>query len=167
VLTRNPKLPLATDLKHCQLFVLAILLAGTSACGGGSNNSNDTPVAANPAPPAASAFVFRIRGDANGAEDFVALTSDPALIELARSELALPSEQRGLHLHGQLAAGNESYNRNWKWHLVPDQWHLVEISAEICDLSPSVVDQSVDYWIETVGAFCPWHSFVQAELPAA
>lgn len=166
MLTRNPKRLSATDIKHHQPILLAVLFAGFSACGGGANN-NEAPVAADPAPPITSAFVFRIRGDATGAEDFVALTSDPALIELARSELALPSEQRGLHLHGQLAAGNEGYNRNWKWHLTPDQWHLVEISAEVCDLSPSVVDQSVDYWIETVGAFCPWHSFVQAELPAA
>lgn len=151
--------------KHRQRVLLAIFLLGLSACGG-SNNNNEPPVAATPAPATTVSFLFGIHGDATGAEDFIALTSDPSLIALARSELTLPTEQRGLHLHGQIAAGNEGYNRTWKWHLIPDQWHLVEISAEVCDLSPSVVDQSVDYWIETVGTFCPWHSFVQAELPA-
>jgi hypothetical protein len=33
---------------------------------------------------------------------------------------------------------------------------LVDITIEVCDGTVSMVDEAVDYWINTVGRFCPW-----------
>jgi hypothetical protein len=46
---------------------------------------------------------------------------------------------------------------------VPDEWDLAEISIELCDGAPDMVDADLDYWIGTVGRYCPWSSYVVSE----
>jgi hypothetical protein len=37
---------------------------------------------------------------------------------------------------------------------------MAEMTIELCDGLPSYVENDLDYWVDTVGRFCPW----QAEL---
>jgi hypothetical protein len=97
-------------------------------------------------------------------ESFIAVTSDPEIIEMAAKQLALPDEKRDLHINGLLAAGNGGFNRNWNWHIVPGEWFLAEISVEVCDGRPSFVESELEYWLNTVKRYCPWASYVRKEI---
>ena len=110
-------------------------------------------------------FRFGIRQDDVGAEDFIAMTSDPEVIEMARAQLVLPTEERLLHIHGPIARGDGGHNLSWGWHFVPGEWDLVEISMELCDGNPSAVEADIDTWVDAIGVFCPWNSYVKQEIP--
>jgi hypothetical protein len=34
--------------------------------------------------------------------------------------------------------------------------HFAEVATQACDGCPRMVEQDLDYWIGTVGRFCPW-----------
>jgi len=135
------------------MFVL--LLAATS-CG----DSADNPLA----PPAPRSFIFGVRGLPDAEGQFVAVTSDPDVLARLEVELALDESKRALHIHGPIARGGGGHNIAWQWHFVPQQWDVVEISIELCDGTPQAVESDLDYWVDTVGTFCPWGSYVQREL---
>lgn len=61
---------------------------------------------------------------------------------------------------GRILRGAVSYNAPWNWHIDPEDIHMAEITIELCDGRPSMVEADLDYWVDTVGRFCPW----QAEL---
>jgi hypothetical protein len=42
---------------------------------------------------------------------------------------------------------------------------LTEFAIELCDGNAVLVSQDVDYWVDTVGQFCPWDSYVAREEP--
>lgn len=109
-------------------------------------------------------FEFKI-DFSNGHEHYmVAATSEEPIIEKALEQLDLPEEKRNLHINGIIEKGNPGYNRDWSWHFVPNEWVLAEYSVEVCDGIPDMVEDDLDYWINTVGQFCPWGSFVNKEL---
>ncbi len=110
-------------------------------------------------------FRFGIRHDPVGVEDFIAVTSDPDVIELARAQLALLAEDRTLHIHGPIARGGGGHNLSWGWHFVPGEWGMVQISMELCDGNPSAVEADIDTWVDAIGVFCPWNSYVKEEIP--
>jgi hypothetical protein len=110
-------------------------------------------------------FRFTIRHDTTGAEDFIALTADSAVIAAARSELALAPEERMLHIHGPIERVDGGRNLSWKWRFTPGEWKLVHFSMELCDGNPSWVEAEIDYWVDTIGVFCPWNSYVEEEVP--
>jgi len=97
-------------------------------------------------------------------EDFVAITSDPDLISLLESQLALPEEERFLHINGLISASNGCHNHDWSWHFTYGDWSLAEMSIELCDGIPSMVEADTSYWLNTVGYFCPWSSYVLREI---
>lgn len=97
---------------------------------------------------------------------FVAKTSDKELIARAERELALPFDQRTLHIHGNLARGSAGYNDPWSWHFESSDWDLVEISAEVCDGRPQMVEDDLEYWLNDVGTFCPWSSRILRAVAA-
>lgn len=33
---------------------------------------------------------------------------------------------------------------------------MVEAAIEVCDGTPSFVEDEVDYFVDTVGRYCPW-----------
>ena len=110
-------------------------------------------------------FLFGMRVDTTGVdEDFVAVTADETVIATARSELQLPASERILHIHGTIGLGGGGHNLQWDWHFLPGQWNLVEESIEICDGVPSAVQASIGTWRDTVASFCPFTSYVKAEL---
>lgn len=52
--------------------------------------------------------------------------------------------------------GRADHNEPWSWHLHPDSLTMAEVTTEVCDGRPSAVEEDLDYWIETVGRYCPW-----------
>jgi hypothetical protein len=52
--------------------------------------------------------------------------------------------------------GQASHNQPWSWHLDPEQIEMAEVTIELCDGVPSLVEEEVDYWVDTVGYYCPW-----------
>jgi hypothetical protein len=125
---------------------------------------NCSDVSDSPAPTSGATFRFGMRGDDDGAEDFVALTSNAGIISLARSQLAVPDSERTLHINGPIERGNGGHNLDWGWHFVPNAWILTGSSIEICDGGPQAVENDLDYWVDTVQAFCPWLSYVKVEV---
>ena len=142
------------NLRRVTIF-LAIL--GLTGCGGSSTRTTGGPGSD------ARTYLFGMRGDTLGLEDFVAVTDDPDVQQRAASELALPEFRRDLHLSGDVAAGDGGHNLSWSWHVVPpDSWDLVSNSIELCDTSPVVIEQSLSPW-DQVG-ICPWNSYVKADI---
>jgi hypothetical protein len=100
---------------------------------------------------------------------FIIAANDPALLALADAELKLPAEQRIHHINGALSAGNGGFNHNsaywFSWHIQPNEWVLAENSIELCDGRPfSDVEQDTTYWIENVGRYCSWASYLKREV---
>ena len=118
-----------------------------------------------PATPRTVRFLFGLEGDTTGAENFIAATAVPAVIEQCRAELQKPPAHRALHINGPIARENAGRNLKWHWAHKPDEWQLVEMSVEVCDGRPSSVEADLTYWVDTVGRFCPWSSRVLQELP--
>lgn len=102
--------------------------------------------------------------DSNEDYSIVARTSDPDVIAKVEEELERPTEERRLHIHGDIERGDGGHNTGWSWHFVPGEWDLVEISAEVCDGTPQMVENDLDYWVDQIGYFCPWSSRVFSEV---
>ncbi len=96
--------------------------------------------------------------------NFIALTSDTAVINLVENELALPERQRMLFIIGFIDHGNGGFNLDWNWHFKPSQWTLTFNSIEVCDGCPQFVEDNLDYWVGVLGQFCPWGGRVSREV---
>ena len=61
-----------------------------------------------------------------------------------------------------LVTGNAGHNHDplngtiWSWRAAEGAVGLGNMCAEIYDGVPSFVEGNLEYWVETVGAFCPW-----------
>ncbi|WP_148898740.1 hypothetical protein [Fodinibius salinus] len=104
-------------------------------------------------------FEFQTTGD----EHFFAQTTDQELIKRVRQQLSLPQSERDLFINGTIARGQEA-NNGWSWHFISNEWELTEAAIEVCDGRPSMVEQNIDYWVDDVGRFCPYSSFVVREV---
>jgi hypothetical protein len=105
-----------------------------------------------------------MHGDVSGLQDFRAVTEDPEMLAAARAELRKPVHERNRFISGAIERGSGGHNLVWRWHFVPDGWQLTEAAIELCDGNAVLVDQAVDYWVDVVGSFCPWGSYVAAEI---
>ena len=56
---------------------------------------------------------------------------------------------------GRLNRGAACYNLPWEWHVDPEDIRMVEVADAGCDGLPSQVENDLDYWVDTVGRFCP------------
>jgi hypothetical protein len=88
-----------------------------------------------------------------GEEKFRIRLKDAERIAAANQMLA-SGERRTLM--GELAAGNGGFNQPYRWHLQPESVHFPDLSMELCDGTPSMVEQNLTYWINTVRVYCPW-----------
>jgi len=125
------------------------LLAPASLCAVTACDSTTEP-AGNPA------FTVEVSGERFRVE----VTSDGQAAELQQR---LDSGKEGV-VTGTLAQGDGGFNEPWSWHLVPMSVHAVDTSIEVCDGRPSMVEANLDYWIGTVGQFCPWGAVVVARV---
>jgi len=57
---------------------------------------------------------------------------------------------------GKLLRGKVSYNQPWSWHIDSEDIVMAEFTIELCDGLPSHIEENLDYWVNTVGRFCPW-----------
>ena len=48
------------------------------------------------------------------------------------------------------------HNIPWTWHLDPLDYQMADSAIEVCDERPSYVEANRDYFVETVGRYCPW-----------
>lgn len=132
-------------------FAVATAGAMLVACGGGSGDSQ----------PELVTFAFRMQG-LPASEEFRVSTSSPQFIAQARAQLSLPEAQRQLFASGAIRSGNGGHNLAWNWHLADAT--LTQAAIELCDGRPSMVEANLNYWLNTVKSFCPWGSYVHAEL---
>jgi hypothetical protein len=93
-------------------------------------------------------FVIEVEG-----EEFRVRVTDEATIEDLEERQASGAE--GVIL-GALIAGDGGYNAPWSWHLDPATIQVADFAIEVCDGRPSMVEDDLDYWSDTVGTFCPW-----------
>lgn len=124
--------------------LILVLAAGAVLASGCSDGAT---------PPAESAlFEIRVQTDT-----FTVRAEDDAAI--AGLESRLDGGQEGVVL-GTLAAGDGGFNDPWSWHLVPGSIEVPDVAVEVCDGTPSMVESDLDYWLDTVGMFCPWSARV-------
>ncbi len=97
--------------------------------------------------------------DVQGERYSIFITDSRAIAQVldlsnGRSNARIPS--------GRLVKGRESYNAGWSWHIDSQDVQMAEITMELCDGRPSDVEKNVDYWVDTVGRFCPWTAVLVA-----
>lgn len=97
-------------------------------------------------------------------QNIIACTSDPDVIALVESQLALPENERNMFIIGPIDYGTRNNNPMYDWHFVPDIWFLTAFAVEVCDGSPQFVQNNIQYFVETVGSYCPWSSYVLREV---
>lgn len=68
--------------------------------------------------------------------------------------------RNSMHVTGKLVRGDGGFNQPWGWHLDPASVRMAYISIELCDGRPSMVQDDLEYWLGTVGTYCPWSSKV-------
>jgi len=132
-------------------FLLLVLSLVTQSCGGNDSSASPTTIT----------YAFRLHG-LPASEEFYCTTSSQAFIAVARDQLRLPEEQRTLFPIGPIAAGNGGYNLNWSWRFTDAT--LAETATEVCDGRPSWVESDLNYWLGTVGNFCPFSAYVYSEV---
>ena len=101
-------------------------------------------------------FVVEVAG-----ERFNIRATDPETIRLLVENY---EGKNSMHITGELARGDGGFNSPWPWHLEPDSVRMAEVSIELCDGRPSLIEEDLVYWIDTVGSYCPWSSSI-VEIP--
>ena len=97
---------------------------------------------------------------------FIAWTNETSILESIDAQLALPVNQRAMHINGPIARlpeGCENLNRDWSWYHKPNEWTLTDFSIELCDGDPQYVEENLDEYIR-IGGYCPWGSRVLQEI---
>lgn len=147
--------------KECWRIVTVSIVAAASLATTGCGGDDNAPINGDPQ---SATFHFKMIGDTEGLEDFRAVTSDQAVIAIARDQLSKPEGERIRHIVGGVDYGNGGFNLHWNWHFIPDSWTLAEVSIELCDTGPILISQCVQCWVEARGGACPWGSYVAYEV---
>ncbi|UCG54121.1 MAG: hypothetical protein JSV32_05845 [Dehalococcoidia bacterium] len=74
--------------------------------------------------------------------------TDILALQKGESQAKIPS--------GKVLGEAVSYNAPWSWHIDPYDIHMAEFTIEVCSGLPSHVEEDLDYWVNTLGRFCPW-----------
>lgn len=93
-------------------------------------------------------FVLEVSG-----EEFRARVNDPQVIADLNARMEAGIE--GV-VSGTLAAGDGGFNQPWSWHWQAASVHVADLAIEVCDGRPSMVEEDLGYWLETVQQYCPW-----------
>lgn len=86
-------------------------------------------------------------------ETFQVQITDPETI--TEAERLIGSDDRRI-VTGPLRRGDGGFNEPWSWHLDPDSVAFADLTIEVCDGCPYMLEDDVDYWVDTVGQYCPW-----------
>ncbi len=85
--------------------------------------------------------------------------------QIAAAEAAMEAERVGV-LFGELERGDGGFNAPYSWHLIPETVSFPDTAIEVCSGRPqSDVEADLDYWIDTLGSYCPWGAEVVRRLP--
>jgi hypothetical protein len=68
--------------------------------------------------------------------------------------------KNNLHVTGTVVKGDGGFNSPWSWHLDPSSVRMAEVTIELCDGTPNLVEENLDYWLDTAHTYCPWSSKV-------
>lgn len=104
-----------------------------------------------------------------GPEQFIVRVTEQTLLD-ETIDICLGLSPQKIVL-ADLLTGNAGYNRDpltgvpWSWHFDEDTLSLVDVPAELCDGVPSFVEAYLQYWVESVGSFCPWSTQIVAVGP--
>lgn len=102
--------------------------------------------------PAAPRDTPTFRVEVSG-ERFTVQVANPAQLPLFEARLRAGAE--GVIL-GTLLPGDGGFNQPWTWHMDPATTQVADLAIEVCDGRPSMVESDLDYWLYTLGQFCPW-----------
>lgn len=94
-------------------------------------------------------------------ETFVVRATTQEAIDGLDARLA--SGEEGVII-GELAAGDGGFNDPWSWHLETGTVGTPDVATEVCDGRPSMVEEDLDYWLNTVERYCPWSAVVVERL---
>jgi hypothetical protein len=92
-------------------------------------------------------------------ESFTVWITDDAFIDEAQ-RLLDEGEQR-VPSFTTLERGTDC-DSQWTWHVDPDDVEFADFTIELCDGLPSHIEDDLDYWVDTVGSYCPWGGVVTA-----
>lgn len=130
-----------------RIFLLAVVLTATVLAFPGCDSAEDDPADDN------SIFVIEVADR----ETFrVRITAPDQIREAER--LLNTGEER--NVTGTLQRGDGGFNAPYSWHLDPETVEFVDVTIEVCDGLPSFIEEDLDYWVDTVGTYCPWSSQV-------
>ncbi len=106
-------------------------------------------------------LVSACRGSRNApdGELFRVLIRDPRIVAEAD---ALVGAGNVKIVSGRLLEGSGGFNQPWSWRLDPDSVRFADVTIELCDGCPSFVESDLEYWLGTVGRYCPWSTEVLA-----
>ena len=90
-------------------------------------------------------------------QEFVVRVATQAQIDAMEARLA--SGEEGV-INGRLLASDGQFNVGWSWHMDPNSVEVVDMAIELCDGTPRMVEADLNYWLDTVGRFCPWSATV-------
>ena len=82
-------------------------------------------------------------------------------VQINDSTVAAEAEQllqngETINIDGPLRAGDGGFNAPYNWHLSPDSITFAPVTIELCDGRPSMIEEDLDYWLNSVKAYCPW-----------
>lgn len=108
--------------------------------------------------------VFTVRAcmgseEAPDGETFKVRITDQEII--TEAERLIGSEDRRI-ITGPLRRGDGGFNEPWSWHLDPDSVAFADLTIELCDGCPHMLEEDLDYWVDTVGQYCPWSTEILA-----
>ena len=86
-------------------------------------------------------------------ESFRIQINDAEVIRIADS---LQANEISINLSAPIRPGDGGFNAPYSWHLDPDSVSFVDLTIEVCDGKPSFIEDDLDYWLNTLGTYCPW-----------
>jgi len=127
-------------MRVCVVLLILLIQTFSSAC---ANQTTETTLSGG----------ILVTFDVEGEEYKIFVKNEETItnmlaLEKSESQAKIPS--------GKLIGEPVSYNTPWSWHIDPYDIHMAEFTIEACSGLPSHVENGLDYWVNTLGRFCPW-----------
>ena len=73
---------------------------------------------------------------------------DQALVLEAAGETMIPNFAHVIE--------GEDCDTQWSWHVDPQNAEWADFTIEVCDAAPEYIEENLDAWLASPGAWCPW-----------